>query len=371
MKPAKVYFANARQSLQENMGVKLRRLWDRVGGDRVVPRGKLVAVKLHFGELGNAAYLHPTYVRAVVDLIRAAGGRPFLTDANTIYHGSRSDAVGHLETAIRHGFDYSVVNAPLIIADGLKGTEVTSVPVPRGRHASAVELGAAAVAADALVVLTHFKGHEVTGFGGTLKNLGMGLASKKGKLAMHSTVAPKIHTEKCVACGQCVGNCRTRAVTIREQRAVIEPKLCTGCGQCIIACPEGAIGLEWNGDPAKLQEQIAEYAAGAVAGKPAVYFNFVLRVSPDCDCYGFNDVPIVSDLGVLAATDPVAIDQAGYDLVTRAAGNPAGRCPAGAGEDKFRALFPEIDPTIQLAHAERLGLGTRQYELVEVVDEAD
>ncbi len=364
---AQVYYTDQRESLQGSMATKLAALWRAMDGDRAVPKGKLVAIKLHFGELGNAAYVHPTYVRAIVDLVRAAGGRPFLTDSSTIYKGSRSDAVNHLETAIRNGFVMSVVNAPVIIADGLRGGSTVTVPVP-GTHCKEVEIGGEAAAADALIVITHFKGHEVTGFGGSIKNIGMGLAAKHGKLTMHSTLCPQVSAEDCVRCGVCAANCAHHAITVGKQKAEISVEKCVGCGQCIVVCPTGAIGLAWNGNPHDLQEKMAEYAMGTLYGKQghALFFNFLQKISPDCDCYGFNDTPIVPDLGVMASRDCVAIDQACYDMVNKTEGNPLSRQPTPAGADKFKALFPHIDPTVQLAHGERIGLGTRRYELTQV-----
>lgn len=364
---AKVFYADQRESLRVPMAKKLAALWRAVDGDAAIAKGQLVAIKIHFGELGNAAYVHPTYVRAIVDLIRAAGGRPFLTDSSTIYKGSRSDAVNHLETAMRHGFTMGVVNAPVIIADGLRGGSTLRVPVP-GRHFREVEIGAEAAAADALVVISHFKGHEVTGFGGCIKNIGMGLAAKHGKLTMHSTLCPQVSAEDCVRCGICAANCAHQAITVGKLKADIDGVKCVGCGQCIIACPTGAIGLAWNGNPSDLQEKMAEHALGTLHGKQGrtLFFNFLQRISPDCDCYGFNDTPIVPDLGVMAARDAVAIDQACYDMVNKAEGNPLSRKPAPAGADKFTALFPHLDPTVQLAHGEKIGLGTRRYELTQV-----
>lgn len=361
---AKVFFADQRESLQGNMAHKLATLWRALDGDAATGKGKLVAIKLHFGEQGNAAYVHPTYVRAIVDLVRAAGGRPFLTDSSTIYKGTRSDAVNHLETAIRNGFTTSVVNAPVVIADGLRGGSVATLPVANGKHYREAGVGAEAAAADALVVITHFKGHEVTGFGGSIKNLGMGLAAKPYKLSMHSTMTPQVSAEDCVRCGICGAHCAHHAITVGKKQAEISAEKCVGCGQCLIACPTGAIGLAWNGDPSALQEKMAEIAQAVTAGKPVLYFNFLLKVSPDCDCYGFNDTPVVPDLGVLASRDCVAVDQACYDMVNAAEGNPLSRRPVPAGADKFRALFPQIDATVQLRHGEQVGLGSRQYELV-------
>ncbi len=315
--------------------------------------GDLTAVKLHFGERGNASFVRPVFVARVVEEIAAAGGRPFLTDTNTLYLGGRSNAVDHLRTAIRHGFAFAVAGAPVVIADGLRGESAVKVPVD-GKIFREVSLGAEIVHADALVAVTHFKGHELSGFGGVLKNLGMGCASRAGKLAQHSTVAPFVDPSRCTACGACVAHCPSGAIAVVDEKALIDPKTCIGCADCIVICPEGTVRIDWNEAAPMVQRKMAEHAAGALRGKEGkcLFLTFVTQVSPFCDCYGSNDRPIAPDVGILASDDPVALDQACADQVIRA-----------AGRDPFRATHPSVDWADQLAHAEALGLGTRRYAL--------
>ncbi len=363
-----VYVSDLRTTPRHNLLDKVEALLDRAGIATRVRRGDLVAVKLHFGEPGNTSYLRPVFVRRVVEVLKRLGARPFLTDANTLYVGARSDAANHLEAAIHNGFDYAAVGAPLIIADGLRGNTAVRVPVA-GIHCREVAIAAAVAHADALVGLAHFKGHELSGFGGALKNLGMGCAAREGKLDQHSTVAPKVKRKNCTACGECVRWCAAGAIAVAEA-AAIDPKRCVGCGECILACPEQAIQIQWNQGPETMQEKMAEYALGALHGKAdrSLFLNFATQVSPACDCYGHNDAPIVADVGLLAGTDPVALDQASVDLVNAQPGLPGTALAAGheAGGDKFRGVYPKIDWSAQLRHAERIGLGSRTYERVDV-----
>jgi uncharacterized Fe-S center protein len=365
--PSKVYFIDLRASAQESFIMKLDRLMQTAGLPAIIKKRDLTAVKLHFGEKGNTAFIRPVYLRKIVEALKAAGGVPFLTDANTLYAGTRSDAAHHLTTAIHNGFAYAVVEAPLIIADGLRGKSDTAVSVNL-KHYDEVYIATEIVQADALISVAHFKGHELAGFGGTLKNLGMGCASRKGKLAQHSTLSPKIDEQKCIACGECAAHCSQAAISVADDSARIDEEKCIGCGECIVICPSDAISVQWNQSIPIFLENMVEYAAGVLAGKQGkcLYLNFITHVSPGCDCYPANDAPIVRDIGVLAASDPVAIDQAAVDLVNQ---EPAlaGSCLTTntlPGQDKFRGLYPEVDWTVQLVYAEHLGLGQRAYELV-------
>ena len=364
-----VYFADLRTKASENLVGKVKRLLDAVDLAAKVKKSALVAVKLHFGEAGNTAYVRPVFVRKIVDTIKEVGGHPFLTDANTLYVGSRSNSVAHLTTAIRNGFTYAVVDAPLIIADGLRGGNETAVTLNLKRF-KRVYIGSEIVRADTIVSVAHFKGHELSGFGGTIKNLGMGCASRKGKLAQHSTVSPKVKRKKCEGCGECVEYCAQKAISLIDEKAKIDRKKCVGCGECIVICPNQAIQIQWNQAIPVFLENMVEYTAGVLKGKKgsATFLNFITQVSPACDCYAHNDAPIVPDIGIVASNDPVAIDQASADLVNQAEGLKSSCLTTNfePGKDKFRAIYPNVDWEIQLEYAQTIGLGTRDYELVSI-----
>jgi len=364
-----VYFAPMRTAGKRSLVTRAGQLLERAGLGSAIAEGDLVAVKLHFGEQGNTGFVQPIFLREVVARIKARGGRPFLTDANTLYRGQRFNAVDHLECAIHNGFSYATIEAPIIIADGLDGRDSVDVPIEGFDHFESVRIGAAAAHADAMVVVTHVKGHEGTGFGGALKNVGMGLGSRSAKQRMHSDFSPDPDAEKCTACGRCVQWCPVNAITIGPDRvAAVDYEVCYGCGECVAACPYGAIAIQWKTTPDALQEKIVEHVAGAVAGKDGkvVYLSFVTDISPDCDCWNFSDASVVPDIGVLAATDPIAIDQAAYDLVTAATG-VSGSLGEGMGEgvDKFKAITG-IDGSAAMAYGELKGLGSRDYELVTI-----
>lgn len=382
--PSQVYFADLRAGLKRNLIQKIDNLIGRVGlAERISP-GDITAIKLHFGEKGNTSYIRPVFVARFVEAVKKAGGKPFLTDCNTLYVGSRGESVSHLTTATTNGFAYSVVGAPLIIADGVKGT--MAVPVKLGlADCEEAFIGAEIVNADALVSLAHFKGHEVAGFGGTIKNLGMGAASRHGKLFQHSDITPSIAVANCVACGQCLARCRPKAIRLRKRTAdepapassekpgfvaTKDPERCIGCGDCILACRHEAIQIEWNAQLPVFFRRMAAYTKAVLTGKEdkSVCFNFITQVSPACDCYPFTDAPIVGDVGIVASTDPVAIDQASVDLVNRAPGLAGSELKHAhePGGDKFRALYPRVDWTMQLDRAADLGVGGREYELVMV-----
>jgi uncharacterized Fe-S center protein len=364
---AEVFFTNLRTNQGQSLISKLEQLVTQAGLLNCIKPKDLVAIKLHFGERGNLAYVQPQYVRRVVEQVKKRGGHPFLTDANTLYVGSRSNAVNHLETAIENGFDYSVVSAPLVIADGLNGKDYVSVPVNL-KHFKEVKIGSAAVHADVLLAITHFKGHEATGFGGTLKNLGMGLGSRSGKQQQHSDLLPTVKPEKCISCGKCTQWCPADAICL-DGKAQIKENVCLGCGECTVTCPQKAISINWKTEQDVIQEKIVEYTAGVLKGKQdkVGFITFVTNVSPLCDCYGWNDAPIVGDIGILASKDPIAIDQAAVDLVNQAQGNPHSELGSCCNEyDKFRVLFPEIDWKVQLEYGEKIGLGHRTYKLIEV-----
>jgi uncharacterized Fe-S center protein len=361
-----VYFADTRSGPRENLHDKMIRLMEAAGIKEIVRSGDLTAVKTHFGEKGGHAFVRPTFLRRVVDRLRKEGALPFITDSCTLYPGERREAVSALRCGIENGLAFAVVNAPLILCDGLRGHAARRVPI-QGGVLPAVDIGETILDADSLVVISHFKGHELTGFGGAVKNLGMGCSSRRGKMEQHSSIAPQVSEEACTACRTCLRACAHDAIVIRE-KAFIVPERCVGCARCIGVCPERAIRIQWNESSDMAMKKMAEYALGALHGKTgrSLFVSFVLQVSPDCDCYPFSDAPIVPDIGILAATDPVAIDQAAADLVNQSAGLPGTALKSGQepGGDKFRGVHPAIDWETTLVHGEKIGLGSRRYELV-------
>lgn len=367
--PSTVYFIDMRAKYKENFVAKLGKLLESAGLDQVVKKRGLVAVKLHFGEIGNTAYIRPVFIRKVVECTKEAGGVPFLTDANTLYAGNRSDAPRHLVTAVQNGFAYSVVDAPIVIADGLRGKSETAVIVNK-KHFKRTYIGTEIIQADSLISVAHFKGHELSGFAGTFKNVGMGCASRKGKMAQHADVAPKVKVKDCIGCGECVEHCPVKAIALAEDKARINGDKCIGCGECVIVCPNEAVKIQWNESVPLFLEKMVEYTLGVLKGKKgrSLFVNFITDVSPACDCVPFNDAPIVRDIGVVASIDPVAIDQASVDLVNQEKALP-GSClkeNTGPGEDKFKGIYPKVDWEIQLDYAEKIKLGTRDYVLEKV-----
>jgi uncharacterized protein len=365
MAKAKVFFADMSANGKSILD-KMARLIDAAGLAQIELKDAFVALKLHFGEPGNLAYIRPNFVARVATMVRARGGSPFLTDANTLYKGRRSNAVDHLRAASENGFNELSTGCDVIIADGLRGTEYREIPLAL-KHCRTAKIASAIADADVIISLTHFKGHEQTGFGGVMKNLGMGSGSIGGKMEMHSDSKPTIVRENCTSCGACWKHCRHDAVHADAARiAVIDYDRCVGCGQCIAMCRYDAAVPTWNST--SVQEKIAEYALAVVRGKPALHVSFVMDVSPDCDCWGHNDAALVPNIGMAASLDPVALDQACLDLVTAAPALASsvleGR--GGPGQDKFRLVHGRTDSAVGLAYAESIGLGTRAYDLDEV-----
>jgi uncharacterized Fe-S center protein len=373
-----VFFADLKAVSGKTIFDKLDILLDRTDLKGKIREKDLVAIKLHFGEKGNTAFVRPIFLRRVVDRVKSCKGKPFLTDTNTLYRGARQEAISHMTTAFENGFAYSVVDAPILIADGLRGNSSVKVRIDKPLFKT-VSIAHAIYMADAMISVAHFKGHELSGFGGALKNLGMGCASREGKLSQHSNISPKVKKKDCKGCKLCLSWCPKDAISMLPPReedrgkpgvAFIDPEKCIGCGECILTCPTGAVQIQWNETIPIFQKKIVEYAYGAVHKKKGkiLYLNFLTQVTPACDCNGFSDTPIVNDIGILASEDPVAIDQASVDLVNLEEGNRSSKLLKNweKGGDKFRAIYPEVDWSIQLACGEEIGLGTREYELIRI-----
>ena len=371
--PSRVFFAGSRaRSAKENKISKIQKLYDAAGFASVAGKGALTAIKIHFGERGNESHISPIFVRTVVDKIKAAGALPFVTDTNTLYRGSRHNAVDHLQTALEHGYGYATVNAPLIIADGLRGGSFSPVSI-HGNHFSEVKIADAIIESHSMIVMSHFKGHEMAGFGGSVKNLAMGCAPSQGKCDQHASRF-SANADLCIACGQCMANCPQDAISWKEAEkgkiADVDKDRCIGCGECLTVCEPKAMEIDWRAEIGPFNERMVEYALGSVVGKQGRvgYFNFLLNITPDCDCVPWSDTPMVPDIGILASTDPVALDKASYDLVNGQVGfaHSQLKCNHAAGEDKFKGTWSYTAGEIQLSYAESIGLGTTSYELVNI-----
>lgn len=379
MEQSKVFFTDLRTAPGNDLMKKLERLIRRAGISDIDFNGKFTAIKIHFGEPGNLAYIRPNYAARVVDVIRSLGGKTFLTDANTLYSGGRSNAVDHLDAAMENGFNRISAHADVIIADGLKGTDYKEVPCG-GKYCPSPKIAAAIADADIVISMSHFKGHEQSGFGGALKNLGMGSASVGGKLELHSSSQPQINADNCIGCRICEKYCRHDAVKVVDKLAVIDYDKCVGCGQCVAVCQKSAAVVKDYDTSEVLNRKIAEYALAVVKDKPSFHISFIMNVSPNCDCWNHNDAAIVPDLGIAASFDPVALDCACADLVKAApslVGNAvsdkdaAHSCDCGhhhhhKGEDKFRIVHPDTNWEAGVEYGEEIGLGVRAYELVKV-----
>jgi uncharacterized protein len=365
-----VFFMDLETSSRENLPQKLSRLIKKAGIDTTLKEHDLTAVKIHFGEQGNTAYIRPVFIRKILHTIKELKARPFLTDANTLYVGTRSNSVSHIHTAIENGFSYSSMdNTPIIIADGLMGKSETKINIAQ-KNCGHAYIGSEVINADALISVAHFKGHELSGFGGTLKNIGMGCASRRGKLDMHSNVSPKIKRKTCIGCAECERHCPGLAISLKEKKAYIEKSKCIGCGECIVRCPTGSVNINWNQTVPVFMEKMMEYTYGVLKDKKgkAFFINFVTDISPKCDCLPYSEAPIVNNIGILASSDPVALDQACADLVNQQRALPGTLLKTNLkpGEDKFKGLYPSVDWEYQLEYAQKIGIGTREYNLVKL-----
>jgi len=361
MKEPVVFFTDFNTTTERNIEAKFRELLKQAGIGSMHLKQKIVALKMHFGEPGNLAFLRPNYTAWVVDIIKKMGGLPFATDCNTLYKGRRSNAVDHLQAAAENGFNALTLGCHIIIGDGLKGTDYRETDIHL-KHCNTAKIGTAIADADVLITINHFKGHEMAGFGGCLKNLGMGCGSVGGKLFMHSDSQPGINRKNCSQCGTCFDHCAYNAIHPGPDGiAAINYDLCTGCGQCIAVCRYDAAHVRW--DAVSMQEKMMEYAFAAVKNKPALHLNFLTDISPNCDCWPNNNPAITPDLGILASFDPVAIDKASVDMI-----NTSPWCTGHHNneQDKFKSLYPDTDWRKGLDYAESIGLGKQKYKLITV-----
>ena len=367
---SKVYFADLRADVHENLQQKMTRLMKTAGMGDIDFQDKFVAIKLHFGEPGNLAFLRPNWARTVVDFVKERGGKPFLTDCNTLYVGGRKNALDHMDSAMLNGFNPMTTGCQIIIGDGLKGSDEVEVPVVGGEYVKNAKIGRAVMDADVFISLTHFKGHEEAGFGGCLKNIGMGCGSRAGKMEQHNAGKPHVAEKHCIGCGQCRKICAHGAPIIENGKAHIDHDKCVGCGRCIAVCPKDAVRIDWDESTTNLNCKIAEYTKAVVDGRPCFHISLVIDVSPNCDCRPENDMAIVPNVGMFASFDPVALDMACVDAVnaqTPLRGSAADDAHAKAHvHDHFQRLHPDTNWRSCLEHGEKIGIGSREYELIKI-----
>ena len=370
MEKSKVYFTDMRVGSGDNLLMKLQRLIKKAGIMDIDMKDRFVAIKIHFGEPGNLSFLRPNFAKAVADVVKENGGKPFLTDCNTLYVGRRKNALDHLDAAYENGFSPLTTGCQVIIADGLTGKDEVWVPVEGGELVKEAKIGRAIMDADVFISLNHFKGHEATGFG-----------SRAGKMEQHNGGKTEVDEEKCVGCRMCAKECAHGAISFGEDRkATVDQTKCVGCGRCIHACKKEAIGQTAGSANEDLCRKMAEYAKAVVDGRPQFHISIVNQVSPYCDCHPENDAPIIPDIGMFASFDPVALDMACADACNAApayANSVLGENLLKNGahvhdgvidthEDRFDATSPATNWRVTLDHAEKLGVGTEQYELVKV-----
>ena len=364
----KVYFTSMHTELQDSLLDKFGRLIDAAGIGTMDLDNKFVALKTHFGERGNLAFLRPNYSKAVADKVSGMGGIPFLTDCSTLYAGKRKNAAEHLTTADLNGFNIISAGCHVIIGDGLKGTNDVEIPV-KGDHVKTAKIGREIYDADALITLNHFKCHELTGFGGAIKNMGMGCASKRGKMELHTSGKPDINKEKCTGCRRCLSVCAHSAITVKK-KAVIDSDVCVGCGRCIAMCSFDAITVKMDEAMDVICKKIVEYAAALLDGRPSFHISVIADVSPFCDCHKENDLHVIPNVGMLASFDPVALDRACVDLAQKQPMITGSRLYVNSGgvkpDDIFACVHPGTKWQSTFIHAEKMGLGSSKYELIEI-----
>lgn len=393
MDKSKVYFTSMKTEVGISLLSKLDKLVKATGIESIDFNGKYTAIKIHFGEPGNLAYLRPNYAKVLVDLVKDLGGKPFLTDCNTLYVGGRKNALDHLDSAYTNGFSPFSTGCHIIIADGLKGTDEVLIPVKDGEFVKEAKIGQAIMDADIFISLNHFKGHESTGFGGAIKNIGMGCGSRAGKMEQHSAGTPFISARRCVGCGKCITVCAHDAIRIQERKAQLNEDRCVGCGRCIGVCPTDAIATKWDESNDILNKKMAEYTWAVLNGRPHFHVSLVVDVSPNCDCHSENDIPIVPNIGMFASFNPVALDMACADAVNKQIpvagsilhknkakencgcscgcdhtqdGHTKDHTENGHTEDHFKMTHPDTDWQVCMEHCVKMGIGTMEYELIEV-----
>lgn len=365
---SKVYFAPS--GGRHGMGPieKIKLLFEKAGFDRIISERDLVALKMHFGERGNTSFVSHIYIKPIVEKILEKGGRPFLTDTGCLYFSGRSNARDHLIVAAEHGFSIETCKAPVLIADGLRGSDTIEVEVNL-KHFKKVDVAGAIYEADCLFVVSHVTGHGLTGLAASIKNLGMGAGGRRMKMNVHDQVRPSVDHDKCNICKACLENCPVGALSLGNEIIMLDRERCIGCGECVAICPNKAINVIWRGNPIIAQEKLAEITYAVLKNKKgkSAFFTFAINITPSCDCWNYSQASFVPDIGYLASVDPVAIDKAAADLVNQSImiSAPKGKEVKPDSPDKFLHITG-IRWERQLSYAEEIGLGSRDYELIVV-----
>ena len=341
------------QETDDSIVRKAAEVFEKAGMTAIAREDKSCAIKTHFGEPGDNSYLPPHFIQPFVDQLKEAGSKPVFVETSTLYSGQRSNAVDHFHTAVEHGFGYENTGCPVTFVDGMQGNYHVEVDVDL-KHFDRVAVAGDFPLIPSVLVVSHLTGHELGGIGGAIKNVAMGLTSRSGKMRQHDAGKPKVDEDECVACGTCARWCPVDAIEVPDV-ATIDYETCIACGECLAVCPVDAIGFEWSEKAANFSEQMAEYACGILQGKESTagFVTFIHHTTKECNCPGKKMDRICPDLGILASFDPVAIDQAAVDLVNES-----------AGKDVFQAMWPNTSYQAQLEHGDRIGLGTREYELI-------
>ena len=367
---SKVYFTDMRTKDGNGLLTKIYNLMKEAGLDKVDMEKKFVAIKVHFGEYGNLSYPKPQYVKIISDFVKSKGGMPFITDCNTLYVGMRKNAVEHMQCAELNGFNSITTGCPTIIADGLKGSDDVELPVKDGIYTKTAKIGRAIADADIIITLNHFKGHEVTGFGGALKNLGMGCASRRGKMELHTSGKPAIKKDLCKGCGKCRPVCAQEALSMEDKKMSLDESKCVGCGRCIAMCPFDAIYAQYDEKMDVVNAKIVEYTKAIIDGKPNFNITLMTDISPTCDCHDHNDLPIIPNVGFLASFDPVALDLACIELAQQQPMLQGSVLFKETGGKKPEDILAVVNKGTHwqshFEHAKKIGLGDCSYELIKI-----
>jgi uncharacterized Fe-S center protein len=351
---SEVYFSSVDNKKFISPLNKITRLLEKCNIKDKFKKNDLVALKVHFGEFGNTSFIRPIFLRPVIDSVKALGAKPFLTDTNTLYVGMRTNSVDHLHNAALNGFNYSTLQVPVIIADGIRGENIIEYAVDFPLLKT-IKIAADIFNSDGIIAVSHFKAHELSGIGGAVKNLAMGCGGRRGKYDMHSDSKPHVKAKDCTRCGKCVTSCQVKAIEMKDKAFITDR--CVGCGRCIAVCPELAINVDWNSTSDGMQKKMVEYSFGIekAMNKKITYVNIMTQMSPACDCYGGNDKPMAPDVGFLSSDDPVALDRACFDLLLKA-----------AGKDPIKEEYPAINSYTIFDYAKEIGFGSSEYKLVSV-----